>query len=275
VIALLASLPSPASGSVSLGPLTLNAYGALIALGVIVATWLAGRRFEERGIGTRDDAGTLAMWTVPLGLVGARLYHVASQWEDYSGDLLEIPQVWRGGLAIWGGIAVGVIVGVIVARRRGIPVLAAMTCIAPGIAFGQAIGRWGNWFNQELFGRPTTLPWALEVSARTAERAGYPPGTTFHPTFLYESIACALLGAVLLWWDRVKPMRPGWLFGAYLMGYSSFRFFNEGVRIDEAKVFGGLRFNQWASLIVFVATAVVLAVVAARRPSKVSSTDDR
>ncbi|MBU6200756.1 MAG: prolipoprotein diacylglyceryl transferase [Acidobacteria bacterium] len=273
MIALLASLPSPGSGSVSLGPLRLNAYGALIALGVVVATWLTGRRFEARGVGTRDDASSIAIWAVPAGVVGGRLYHVATDWQRFSDDPAAILRIWKGGLGVWGGIALGVVVGLMVARRRGIPVGAALTCVAPALAFAQAIGRWGNWFNQELFGRPTTLPWALEVSARTADHAGYAAGTTFHPTFLYESIACALLGAVLLRWDRMRPMRPGRLFAAYVMGYTSFRFFIEGLRIDEAKEAGGLRLNQWTSIVVFAAAVVALVATRNRRPAERAPTE--
>lgn len=273
MIALLASLPSPGSGSISLGPLRLNAYGALIALGVVVATWLTGRRFEAKGIGTRDDASSIAIWAVPAGVVGGRLYHVATDWQRFSDDPVAIVRIWKGGLGVWGGIALGVVVGLLVARRRGIAVGAALTCVAPALAFAQAIGRWGNWFNQELFGRPTTLPWALEVSARTAGRAGYDPGTTFHPTFLYESIACALLGAALLWWDRARPMRPGRLFGAYVIGYTTFRFFIEGLRIDEAKEAGGLRLNQWTSLVVCAATVAVLVATRDRKPAEPAPTE--
>jgi prolipoprotein diacylglyceryl transferase len=261
---MIASIPSPSSGTLTIGPLTLNAYGALIALGVIVAVWVFGRRLEQRGIGTRDDASAIALWAVPAGVIGARLYHVVTDWDRFADNPGKIIEVWKGGLGIWGGIAVGVLVGVLVAKRRELPLAASLTCVAPAIAFAQAIGRWGNWFNQELFGRPTTLPWGLEVSASTAIDAGYEPGTLFHPTFLYESVGCALLGFALIALDKRKPMRDGVLFAYYVAGYTAMRFFVEGLRIDPAHDVAGLRLNQWVSLVVF--TAAVIVIVAMRRP---------
>jgi prolipoprotein diacylglyceryl transferase len=259
------SIPSPSSGTLSIGPLTLNAYGAIIALGVIVAVWVTGRRFEQRGIGTREDASVLAMWSVPAGIVGARLYHVITDWDRFADNPGKIIEVWKGGLGIWGGITVGVLVGALVAKRRGLPLAASLTCLAPALAFAQAIGRWGNWFNQELFGRPTTLPWGLEVSASTALNAGYDPGTLFHPTFLYESIGCALLGFGLIALDRSGKLRDGVLFAYYVAGYTAMRFFIEGLRIDPAHDVGGLRLNQWVSLVVFVAAVVVIVVMSRAR----------
>lgn len=258
---MLASIPSPSSGSLNLGPLTLNAYGAMIALGVIVAVWVGGRRLEARNAGTRDDMSAIAMWGVPAGVVGARIYHVVTDWDRFSGDLGATIQIWKGGLGIWGGIFLGTIVGVAVARRRGLAPAAVLTAVAPGLAFAQAIGRWGNWFNQELFGRATSLPWALRVSDDTALRAGFEAGTTFHPTFLYESLLCAALGFGLIVLDRRVPMKPGRLFAFYVAGYTAFRFFVEGLRIDPAHYAGGLRLNQWVSLVVFAcAVAVIVAM---------------
>lgn len=261
---MIASIPSPSSGTLTIGPLTLNAYGALIALGVIVAVWIFGRRLEQRGSGTRDDASAIALWAVPAGVIGARSYHVVTDWDRFANNPGKIIEIWKGGLGIWGGIAVGVLVGVLVAKRRGLPLAASLTCVAPALAFAQAIGRWGNWFNQELFGGPTTLPWGLEVSASTAIDAGYEPGTLFHPTFLYESIGCALLGFGLIALDKRKPMRDGVLFAYYVAGYTAMRFFIEGLRIDPAHDVAGLRLNQWVSLVVF--TAAVIVIVAMRRP---------
>ncbi|MFM9138192.1 MAG: prolipoprotein diacylglyceryl transferase [Actinomycetota bacterium] len=255
---MLASIPSPSSGSLHLGPLTLNAYGAMIALGVIVAVWVGGRRLEARNAGTRDDMSAIAMWGVPAGVIGARIYHVVTDWDRFSGDLGATIQIWKGGLGIWGGIFLGTIVGVAVARRRGLSASSVLTAVAPGLAFAQAIGRWGNWFNQELFGRATSLPWALSVSDDTAVRAGFEPGTTFHPTFLYESLLCAALGFGLIALDRRVPMKPGRLFAFYVAGYTAFRFFIEGLRIDPAHYAGGLRLNQWVSLVVFACAAVVI-----------------
>ncbi len=255
-----ASIPSPSSGTIELGPLTIHAYGLVIALGVVAAIWLLGRRLEARGAGTRDDAAAIGMWGVLGGVIGARLYHVATSWDSFSDDPMRIFAIWKGGLGIPGGIALGVAVGVYAARRRGLDVPTAITCAAPAIPLAQAIGRWGNWFNQELFGGPTTLPWALEVSDDTAMKAGYPPGTTFHPTFLYESLWNLALCGLLLWIDRRFRLRPGNLMAVYLIGYGVGRFWIEGMRIDPASEVGGLRWNQWVALAMIVIGAVVLVV---------------
>ena len=254
----IAGIPSPSSGSLDLGPLKLNAYGAMIALGVVAAVWLGGKRLVARGIGTTDDMSAIAMWGVPFGVVGARLYHVITDWQLFRDNPGAIVQIWKGGLGIWGGIALGTLVGIVVARKRGLPVGLLLTCVAPALPLAQSIGRWGNWFNQELFGRPTTLPWGLEVSASTAQSAGYAAGTQFHPTFLYESIACLLLCGALIVLDNKVPMRAGRLFFFYTAGYTVFRFFIEGLRIDPAHDAGGLRLNQWVSLAVFAASVAVI-----------------
>jgi prolipoprotein diacylglyceryl transferase len=167
-----ASIPSPSDGTIELGPLTIHAYGMVIALGVVAGIWLFGRRLEARGAGTRDDATAVGMWGVLGGIIGARLYHVATSWDSFADDPLRIFAIWKGGLGIPGGLALGIAVGLYAAKRRGLDVPVAVTCITPGIPLAQAIGRWGNWFNQELFGGPTTLPWALEVSDDTAAKAG-------------------------------------------------------------------------------------------------------
>lgn len=254
----IAGIPSPSSGGLDLGPLKLNAYGAMIALGVVAAVWLGGKRLVARGIGTTDDMSAIAMWGVPFGVVGARLYHVITDWQLFRDNPGAIVQIWKGGLGIWGGIALGTLVGIVVARKRGLPVGLLLTCVAPALPLAQSIGRWGNWFNQELFGRPTTLPWGLEVSASTAQSAGYAAGTQFHPTFLYESIACLLLCGALIVLDNKVPMRAGRLFFFYTAGYTVFRFFIEGLRIDPAHDAGGLRLNQWVSLAVFAASVAVI-----------------
>jgi prolipoprotein diacylglyceryl transferase len=255
-----ASIPSPPSGTLELGPLTIHAYGLVIALGVVAGIWLIGRRLEARGAGTRDDAAAIGMWGVLGGVIGARLYHVATSWDSFSDDPLRMFAIWKGGLGIPGGIALGVAVGVYAAKRRGLDVPVAITCAAPALPLAQAIGRWGNWFNQELFGGPTTLPWALEVSDETAMKAGYPPGTTFHPTFLYESLWNLALCGLLLWIDRRFRLRPGNLMAVYLIGYGIGRFWIEGMRIDPASEVAGLRWNQWVALAMIVIGVVVLVV---------------
>lgn len=255
-----ASIPSPSDGTIDIGPLTIHAYGVIIALGVVAGIWLFGRRLEARGAGTRDDAAAVGMWGVLGGIIGARLYHVATSWDSFSGDPLRIFAIWKGGLGIPGGIALGIAVGLYAAKRRGLDVPVAVTCVTPGIPLAQAIGRWGNWFNQELFGGPTTLPWALEVSDETAIEAGYPPGTTFHPTFLYESLWNLALCGLLLWIDRRFKLRAGNLMAVYLIGYGIGRFWIEGMRIDPTSEVGGLRWNQWVALAMIVIGAVVLVV---------------
>ena len=223
---ILASIPSPSSGSIHLGPLKLNAYGMMIALGILAAMWLWGRRVEARHVATSDDVSAIAMWAVPVGIVGARLYHVITDWSRFENDPTDVFKVWQGGLGIWGGIAFGFVAGLWVAKRRGLPVGPLMTCVAPALPLAQSIGRWGNWFNQELFGRPTTLPWALRVSDVNAIAAGYPAGTTFHPTFLYESVASALLCVALLVLDR-RLRCVGRLFFYYTAGYTAYRFLSK------------------------------------------------
>lgn len=258
--ALLLVIPSPSSGTLEIGPLKLNAYGLMIALGVVAAVWLAGRRLEQRGIGKRDDISEMALWAVPAGVIGARLYHVVTDWSRFSDNPGDIVKIWEGGLGIWGGIALGVIVGLWVFKRKGLPIALTLTCVTPALPLAQSIGRWGNWWNQELFGKPTDLPWALEVSSDTAVKAGELPGTTFHPTFLYESIGCLLIAVVLVLIDRRVKLRPGLLFFVYTAMYTFMRFFIEGLRVDPATEAGGLRLNQWTSIVVFSVSVLILVV---------------
>ncbi len=253
----LALIPSPGTGVLELGPLRLNAYGAMIALGVVAAVWLSGRRLEKRGAGTREDMSTIALWAVPAGVIGGRIYHVITDWQLFNDHPERIFQIWKGGLGFWGGIFLGVVVGIWQGRKRGITTAVLLTCVAPALPLAQSIGRWGNWFNQELFGKPTTLPWGLEVSAFNTKQAGYPVGTLFHPTFLYESLACLALCGLLLLLDKAEK-RPGYLFLYYTAGYTLFRFFIEGLRIDPAHSAGGLRLNQWVSIVVFVVSVSML-----------------
>lgn len=256
-MSLLAAISSPSSNALELGPLKLNAYGLMIALGVILGVRIAGKALERRGAGTTDDFSAVAMWAVPAGVIGARAYHVITDWDRFSGNLGDAFKVWQGGLGIWGGIALGVPVGMWAARRRGLDVAIILTVAAPAIAAAQAVGRWGNWFNQELFGKPTDLPWALRVGESKTVAAGFAPGTTFHPTFLYESIWCALLCVVLLLVNRRGSLKPGRVFWLYAAGYTAMRFFVEGLRIDRAHEAGGLRLNQWVSIVVFAVSVVI------------------
>ena len=260
IAALIATIPSPSSGSIHFGPLRLNAYGLMIAIGVIVAVRIAGRRAQRIGIGNTEDISAIAMWAVPAGVLGGRAYHVLTDYQRFQGHWFDVIKVWQGGLGIWGGVTAGVAVGWWCAKRRGLDAWWIISCAAPAIAIAQAIGRWGNWFNQELFGRPTTLPWALKVSSSVAEKAGYAAGTTFHPTFLYESIGCVVLAWVLIRIERrLRPAR-GQLFAWYVAGYTVLRFGVEGLRIDSAHHVGGLRLNQWVAVGVFAVAVLFLAI---------------
>ena len=253
---LLASIPSPSSGTLSIGPLELRAYGLMIALGVIAGVWLLGKQLEESQLGTRDDASSIAIWGVVAGVIGARAYHVITDWSKFDDNLSAIPKIWEGGLGIPGGLLAGIAAGAWQAKRRGIRPAVALTFGAPAIALAQSIGRWGNWFNQELYGKATDLPWALEID----NPRGYPPGTTFHPTFLYESLWNLALCGVLLWIQRRYRLAAGRLLGVYLIGYGTGRFWIEGLRIDPANSAGGLRLNQWVALAAIAAGAIYLVV---------------
>ena len=244
--AALAAIPSPSSGSLSLGPLELRGYGLMIALGVVAAVWLAQKRWAERG-GDPDDIVSIAMLAVPAGLVGARLYHVATDWQDYQGRWLDVVKVWQGGLGIPGGIALGVAVGLVVARRKRIRLPVILDAATPALPLAQAIGRWGNWFNQELFGRPTDLPWGLRIDP-SHRPARYADVETFHPTFLYESLWNLALCGFLIWLGRRRVLRPGYLFAAYVGGYFLARLGLEMLRVDPASLLLGVRVNVWVSL---------------------------
>ena len=255
---MIANIPIPPFNSIDIGPFSLNMYGLMIALGVVAAVWMFGRRLEERHVGTRDDASAIAVWAVLAGVIGARLYHVATDYDRFRNDWGKIPAIWEGGLGIPGGLLLGIPVGMYFAKRRGIPLAVGATCAAPAIPLAQAIGRWGNYFNQELYGRPTDLPWALEIDAEHLV-AGYEVGTTFHPTFLYESLWSLGLCLLLLWIDKRFRPAPGQLMVMYLIGYGVGRFWVEGLRIDPADEIAGLRFNQWVALAAVLIGGIVLA----------------
>jgi prolipoprotein diacylglyceryl transferase len=267
MLSLLSAIPSPSSGTLEIGPVNLNAYGLMIALGVVAAVRIAGKRAERINAASMDDMSSIALWAVPAGVLGGRAYHVLTDYEKFQGNWGDVIKVWQGGLGIWGGITVGVLVGFWRAKKMNLDAWVLVSCSVPGIAVAQAIGRWGNWWNQELFGRPTDLAWALEVSDATALKAGFAEGTTFHPTFLYESLGCLVLAVALIAVEKkLKPGR-GRLLAWYVAGYTALRFFIEGLRIDEAKELAGFRFNQWVSIIAF-AIAVAFLVLDARRSPK-------
>lgn len=241
------SIPSPSSGSISLGPLELRAYGLMIALGVVAAVWLAQKRWADKGQNP-EDISAIAIWAVPAGLVGARLYHVATDWKRYSGNWGDVFAIWNGGLGIPGGMALGVIVGLWVARRRGLSVPLILDAATPALPLAQAIGRLGNWFNQELFGGPTNLPWGLEIDAAHRPQR-YMQFETFHPTFLYEALWNLALCTFLIWVERTGRLKVGRLFPLYVLGYFVARLGLEMLRSDPASLILGVRINIWTAAI--------------------------
>ena len=227
----------------------------MIALGALTAVAWSRRRHAARG-GDPEDMSTIALWAVPAGLVGSRLYHVATDWRSFQGRWEDVPALWQGGLGIPGGLMAGVAVGVLVARRRGLSMAGAMDVMVPTIPVAQAIGRWGNWFNQEVFGRPTDLPWALEIDA--AHRpSGYSEAATFHPTFLYEGLWNVALAVFLVRIERRGVLRPGYLVGLWVFGYGLGRLWVEALRVDQAALIVGVRVNTWMALAAIAVGAVV------------------
>ncbi|GLW52318.1 prolipoprotein diacylglyceryl transferase [Kitasatospora phosalacinea] len=264
----LAYIPSPSRGVLNLGPIPLRAYAFCIIIGVVVAVWLGSKRWVARG-GGRHTVGDIAVWAVPFGLVGGRLYHVVTDNQLYFGEgkhPIDALKIWEGGLGIWGAIAFGAVGAWIGARRRGVPLPAYADAIAPGIALAQACGRWGNWFNQELYGRPTTLPWGLEIDKTL------PDGTVvqgvYHPTFLYESLWCVLVAVLVIWADRRFTLGHGRAFALYVAAYTLGRFWTEWLRIDEAHRFFGLRLNDWTAILVFVGAVAAFVLSARLRPGR-------
>ncbi len=244
-----ASIPSPSSSSLSLGPLTFTLYGLMIALGVVAAVEISRRRWEAVG-GNGDDIADLAKWGVPAGLIGARIYHLVTDWKSYQGRWIDGFKIWEGGLGIPGGLILGVGVGYLYAKRRGWDVPRLVDCVIPSIPVAQAIGRLGNWFNQEVYGRQSTLPWALEIDAE--HRSDFPNDTTFHPTFLYEGLFNLALAYALIRLDRKKILKPGQLLPLWIAGYGFGRFLVESLRSDFASEILGIRVNHWASGIAMV-----------------------
>ena len=245
-----ASIPSPSRGVLHLGPFPLRGYALCILLGIFAAIAFAGRRWAARG-GDRRTISDIAVWAVPGGLVGARLYHVATDYQLYTDRPLDALRIWDGGLGIWGGVAGGALTAWWVARRWDIDFWSLADAVAPALALAQAIGRWGNWFNQELFGRPTSLPWGLEIDpAHRPPR--YASSATFHPTFLYESLWNLVVVGIVLAVEKRVRLGKGRLFAVYVAAYTFGRFWIELLRIDPAHKILGLRVNEWTSVVVFV-----------------------
>ena len=268
---LLASLPSPPSPIIfEAGPLALRYYGLCIALGIIVATWLAGRELVRKG-----HDGELALdalfFIIPPGFVGARVYHVITNYDYYSADPWpEVIAVWNGGLAIYGAVTGGFIGLLLFCWIRGMSPLVFADAVAPGLILAQAIGRWGNYFNQELFGRPSELPWAIRIAPENRPE-GYADATTFHPTFLYESIWNTLVCLVLLWVARrfAGWLKDGDLFLLYVSLYSTGRSLNELLRIDPSFLIGGnIRGNMLVAIVLALASAMILLLRHSRPPKR-------
>jgi prolipoprotein diacylglyceryl transferase len=237
----LAAIPSPSSSVLHVGPLTIHVYGLCYAVAVIAAVAIARRRWEAAG-GERELVYDVALWGFPAGIIGGRLYYLVTtpgnSFDTWWGPFA----LWHGGLGIWGGIALGTLVGIWRVRRAGADVARFLDAAAPALLVAQAIGRVGNYFNQELFGRPSDLPWAVEID-RSHRPAHYAAQPTFHPTFLYELLWNLLLAAALVWLGRHRTIRPPGLFALYVTGYCAFRIVDELLRVDPAAHVFGLRWN--------------------------------
>ena len=271
---LLAYIPSPSQGVWYLGPVPIRAYALFIIVGIVVALVIGDRRWEARG-GERGVIYDIALWAVPFGLLGGRLYHVITDWPKYFGDggagFLGALRIWDGGLGIWGAVALGGVGAWIGCRSRGIPLPAFGDAIAPGIILAQAIGRLGNYFNQELYGRPTTLPWGLEIYERENASGVVSPDlangvstgqldSIVHPTFLYELLWNVLIFAALIWIDRRFKVGHGRLFALYVAGYCMGRFWIELLRSDQATLIADIRVNSFTSTFVFIGAVVYIMV---------------
>ena len=259
-----ASIPSPSQGVWNIGPIPIRAYALCILAGIAVATWWTQRRWAARG-GDPDDVLDIVFWAVPFGIVGGRLYHLITDPELYFApgkQPIRALYIWDGGLGIWGAVALGAVGALIGCRRRGVRLSDFADAVAPGLVLAQAIGRWGNYFNQELYGGPTTLPWALQIDP--AHRPiDTPTIGLYQPTFLYESLWDIGVAILLVWAGRRFALRGGRLFALYVAAYTVGRAWVEALRIDHANHFLGLRLNDWTSLLVFLAAVAFLVL---RRP---------
>lgn len=266
---LLASFPSPSQGVWEIGPLPLRAYALFIIAGIGVAIWLGERRWVARG-GRAGDVTELATWIVPFGILGGRIYHVVTSPQAYfgqGGDPVKALYVWEGGLGIWGAVLLGGVGAWIGCRRRGIPLPPFADAVAPGVVIAQAIGRLGNYFNQELYGRPTDVPWALEIDPDNRLDA-LADQATYHPTFLYELLWNLGVAALVIWADRRWKLGHGRAFALYVAAYTVGRAWIEALRIDPANELFGLRLNEWTSLVVFLGAVTYLVLSARLRPGR-------
>jgi prolipoprotein diacylglyceryl transferase len=264
-------IPSPSQGVWYLGPVPLRGYALCIIAGIIAAIWIGERRWVSRG-GIRGEVTDLALWAVPFGVVGGRLYHVMTDHDLYFGagrSPIDALYVWRGGLGIWGAITLGAVGIWIGAKTKGIRVPPALDAMVPGVLVAQAMGRWGNWFNQELFGKPSTAPWALKIDPGNRP-AGYEQYATFQPTFLYESIWDLAAFVFVLWADKRWKLGHGRVVALYVMAYTAGRGWIEMLRIDDVEYQHvlGLRLNVWTSIVLFVLGAIYFFVVGRKRPGR-------
>ena len=261
------SIPSPSTGVIYLGPLPLRAYSLFIILGIFVAIWLGNKRWIAKG-GKPGQVSDVALFAVPFGIIGGRIYHVATDWEKYFGsgqNWIDALKIWNGGLGIWGAILFGGVGAWIGCKYYKIYLPPFADAIAPGIIFAQAIGRLGNYFNQELFGKPTDLAWGLEIAEKFRPQ-GFESFTTFHPTYLYEIIWNVLIGFGLIYLDRKYKIGHGRLFALYVSLYSLGRLFIENLRIDEARLILGFRFNVFTSLVVIVGGLIYFVISNRSKP---------
>ena len=257
-------IPSPSISTLSIGPLTIHLYALCIITGIAVAIWIGRRRYSNLG-GNPDDVSEVAIWAVPFGIIGGRIYHVISSPQKYfgeNGNPADALRIWQGGLGIWGAISLGAVGAYIYFKTHKTTLSFAklLDSLAPGVIIAQAIGRIGNYFNQEVFGKPTTLPWALEIEAKNRP-VGYEEFATFHPTFLYELLWCLLIAFLLIklpGFLNSISRNPGDIFALYIAGYTAGRFWIEALRIDEANYILGLRLNIWVSIIVFASAVIYL-----------------
>ena len=261
------SIPSPSTGVIYLGPLPLRAYSLFIILGIFVAIWLGNKRWIAKG-GKPGQVSDVALFAVPFGIIGGRIYHVGTDWEKYFGsgqNWVDALKIWNGGLGIWGAIFFGGVGAWIGCKYYKIYLPPFADAIAPGIIFAQAIGRLGNYFNQELFGKPTELAWGLEIAEKFRPQ-GFESFATFHPTFLYEMLWNILIGFILIYLDRKFKLGHGRVFALYVSLYSVGRIFIEYLRIDEARMILGFRFNIFTSLLVILGGLVYFLISNKTKP---------
>jgi prolipoprotein diacylglyceryl transferase len=256
VAAVLASIPSPSTNKIEIGPLDLTFYGVLIAAGALAAITLAQRRWAARG-GDPELMARIGVWSVAAGVAGARVAYLIPRLDRFQGRWIEVLYIWEGGLAIFGGLIAGIVTGVLMARRAGVDLLDILDAVAPAIPLAQVIGRWGNYFNQELFGRPTDLAWGLEIAPENRPER-FASSELFHPTFLYESLWNAGVVMLLLFLDRRRVLPRGHLFVAYLGLYGVGRFWIELLRVDTTFRFLGLSRNALFALALALAAGAFL-----------------